>query len=171
MNTIEVLIKSAQKGNNKAFRKLVEHYDEKIFGLISRYAGHTELAKDIYQEVFFNVYKNLKSFTFKSDFYTWLYRITVNTALTAIQKEKKHLTVDIENSSASVLFNEDKFLLAEILEEAKSLPEKQRIVFFMRFQNDLKISEISDALNVDSGTVKGYLSRSIKRIRERLEIL
>ena len=167
---IQLIIRSAQKGNKKAFRKLIEHYDERIFALIYRFASNGEIAKDIYQEVFMNVYKNLDSFNFKSDFYTWLYRITVNTSLKVIQKEKKHIAYDIEDLQLSKEYEDNKFVLEEILQEAKKLPGKQKLGFFMRFQNDMKISEVAEAMSIDIGTVKGYLSRSIKKIREKLEI-
>lgn len=114
-----------------------------------------------------NVYKNIQHFSFKSDFYTWVYRITVNTALSFIKKEKKHMTEEIMEDSKKTEFK-DNLEIEDILEEAKQLPDKQRMVFFMRFQNDLKISEIADALDLDIGTVKGYLSRSIKRIKTNL---
>ena len=168
---IELLIRSAQKGNKAAFRKLVEHYDARIFALIYRYTSDAELAKDIYQEVFLNVYTHIRSFSFKSDFFTWLYRITVNTALSSLKKERKHSHTDIESHTIESFLNENHFLMNEILAEAKKLPNKQRLVFFMRFQNDLKLSEIATALNVDVGTVKGYLSRSIKKIRDAIEIM
>ena len=158
----------AQKGDKKAFCDLVEHYDRQVFALISRFVNDNNLAKDVYQDVFLNIYKNIRHFSFKSDFYTWIYRITVNTALSFIKKEKKHLAEEVMEDSKKIDFK-DKLEIEDILTEANQLPEKQKIVFFMRFQNDLKISEIASALDLDIGTVKGYLSRSIKRIKDNLQ--
>ncbi|MCB0279896.1 MAG: sigma-70 family RNA polymerase sigma factor [Calditrichaeota bacterium] len=164
------MIKRAQSGDKRAFCELVEEYDRQVFSLISRFVSDRQLAKDVYQEVFMNVYKNIEYFSFKSDFYTWIYRITVNTALSFIRKEKRHMAEQI-NEETQKAKSIDTIQIDEILSEAKLLPEKQRLVFFMRFQNDLKISEIADALKLDIGTVKGYLSRSIKRIRQNLNYI
>ena len=120
--------------------------------------------------MFINIFKNIKHFSFKSDFYTWIYRITVNTSLSFIRKEKKHMAEQI-NDDIQRTKQIDTIQIDEILHEAKHLPDKQRLVFFMRFQNDLKISEIADALKLDIGTVKGYLSRSLKRIRQNLNYI
>lgn len=147
-------------------------YDRQIYALIIRYTRDQDLANDIYQEIFMNVYKNLNSFAFKSEFYTWLYRVAANTALSYIKRETRfrHGDDNVDDMVEHSNSNEDTMLMYDLLNEAEKLPEKQKIVFFMRFQNDLKIDEIAEVLNIDSGTVKGYLSRSVKKIRQSLKI-
>ncbi len=117
-----------------------------------------------------SAYKNINSFAFQSEFSTWLYRITVNSALSLIRKEKKHQHDDYAEMSIQSKDTNNSLLLNDIYGIAKTLPDRQRLVFFMRFQNDLKLSEIADALSVDLGTVKGYLSRAMKKIRLAMEI-
>ena len=72
------LIILAQKGDNAAFEQLVYLYDRKVLSLALKYIKDEDFAKDIYQEVFIRVYKGLKNFRFKSEFSTWLFRITTN---------------------------------------------------------------------------------------------
>nr|MBC8203880.1 sigma-70 family RNA polymerase sigma factor [FCB group bacterium] len=76
------LIKSAQQGDTKAFGELAAAYDQKVMNLALSLVGSVDDARDIYQEVFTKVFKSLKNYQFKSAFYTWLYRIVVNTCLT-----------------------------------------------------------------------------------------
>ncbi|MCH7938403.1 MAG: sigma-70 family RNA polymerase sigma factor, partial [Candidatus Marinimicrobia bacterium] len=72
------LIRASQRGDQKAFHELVAMYDEKIMILALQLLKNKEDAEDVYQEVFLKAWKNLPTFEFKSDFYTWLYRITTN---------------------------------------------------------------------------------------------
>ena len=173
VTTIQILIKKAQKGDKRAFQELVKLHDSQVFSLIMRYTNDKDVAHDIYQEVFMNVYKNIGSFSFKSEFFTWLYRITVNTSLSFIKKEKRHRHSDeeIESTLEYSYSQDDSMFMYDLINEAHKLPEKQKMVFFLRFQNDLKINEIADIMNVDPGTVKGYLSRSIKKIKTSLKIV
>ena len=121
-----------------------------------------------------------QSFYFGEEFIIFL----PNYNLKKAKEIAERVRLDIENidyshidenlvitSSFGVSVNKPNIGLKDILSEAQKLPKKQKLVFFMRFQNDLKLDEIAKALSVDVGTVKGYLSRSIKRIREELEIL
>lgn len=168
---IKALVKKTQSGDRRAFRELVELHDRQIYALIRRYISEPDLAKDVYQDVFMSVYRNITQFKHQTEFSTWLYRITVNTCLSTLRKESRlpraHIEPDRDDLHPSES-PEKQMLVNDILELAATLPDKQRIVFFMRFQNDLKINEIADALDVDPGTVKGYLSRCVKRIREEL---
>ena len=186
VNTIELLIKSAQKGNNKAFRKLVEHYDEKIFGLISRYAGHTELAKDIYQDVFFNVYKNLKSFTFQSDFYTWLYRIAINTAknhLVSRSRRPPDTDIDIDegeyleaSGALSDIKNPENSLATDQLEAVVykaigDLAEDLKVAVTLREFEGLTYEEIAEVMDCPVGTVRSRIFRAREAIEKKISAI
>jgi RNA polymerase sigma-70 factor (ECF subfamily) len=164
------LVEQAQKGDKAAFQQLVLTYDQQIYGLIRRYISDRDLANDVYQEVFMSAYKNIQSFSFQSEFSTWLYRIAVNASLSQIRKDKRYKHEPFQEMSIHSNAKEHSTLITDVFELAKTLPEKQRLVFFMRFQNDLKLSEIAEAMSVDLGTVKGYLFRALKKIRTALEI-
>ena len=83
------LIMQAQQGDTRAFEKLMAKYDRRVMSIAFAMAGHYGDAEDITQEVFIKVYRSLPAFRFESDFYTWLYRIVVNTALTHRRKAQR----------------------------------------------------------------------------------
>src|SRR3972149_706234 len=84
------LIKRAQHGDKASFEELIYRYDRNVLSLAYSYINDQDDAKDIYQEVFLRVFKSLKKFEFRSEFSTWLYRITVNVALTYRTKKSKY---------------------------------------------------------------------------------
>ena len=103
MQTEEIeLIKNAQYGDMASFEKLIYSYDRNVLSLAYSYINDQDDAKDIYQEVFLRVFKGLKKFEFRSEFSTWLYRITVNVALTYKTKKNKYsyASLDEENTDA-----------------------------------------------------------------------
>jgi RNA polymerase sigma-70 factor (ECF subfamily) len=122
----------------------------------------------LYQDVFIKVHKHLADFKFESEFFTWLYRITVNVCLSHVKKRKRYASESIEDWEIGKDDDHRKIMIEEIEKEAEKLPEKQKMAFFLRFQNDLKIQEIANIMQIDEGTVKGYLSRSVGRIRSVL---
>jgi RNA polymerase sigma-70 factor (ECF subfamily) len=83
------LVRSAQQGDMNAFEELVYRHDKEVFAIAARYVNRAEDAKDIYQEVFLQVYRGLSKFRFQSEFSTWLYRITTNVCLTHQDRRKK----------------------------------------------------------------------------------
>ncbi len=90
------LIKNAQHGDMASFEKLIYQYDRNVLSLAYSYINDQDDAKDIYQEVFLRVFKGLKRFEFRSEFSTWLYRITVNVALTYRTKKRKYAYASLD---------------------------------------------------------------------------
>ena len=87
-NDEHLLIRKAQRGNIQAFEQLVQQYDSKVMQLIYNMVNDSEDTRDLYQEVFIKVFKAIKKFRFQSEFYTWLYRITINTCINFRQRKK-----------------------------------------------------------------------------------
>ena len=83
------LIQAAQRGDMVAFEQLVFRHDKQVLSIAARYVTSAEDAKDIYQEVFIRVYRGLRKFRYRSEFATWLHRITTNVCLTHRTKQKK----------------------------------------------------------------------------------
>ncbi|MGD8307735.1 MAG: RNA polymerase sigma factor, partial [Ignavibacteria bacterium] len=83
------LINKAKSGNDSAFEELIYRYDKTVLGIALRYTGNRDEAKDLYQEVFIRIYRGLKKFEMKSEFSTWLYRITTNVCLTHKSRSKR----------------------------------------------------------------------------------
>ncbi len=181
------LIIAAQKGGKAAFEELICLYDKNVLGIAYSFVGSSEDAKDIYQEVFLRVFKSIKKFEFRSEFSTWLYRITTNVCLTYRTQKKKlaYTSLDEENndedgeqrSLAETLAGsektDDKAIGSEIFEQIENGLEKlspqQRMVFTLKHYKGYKIKEISSMMNCTEGTVKNYLFFATQRMREHLK--
>lgn len=134
---------------------------------------HREDAEDIYQEVFIKAWKNLGAFQFKSDFYTWLYRITVNTCYSYRGgKERYHMSnIPLEEGYHDVVMDDDTERTEEVsslLQAVDGLPQRQKTVFVMRYYQGHKIKDIAILLGCTTGTVKRYLHRSTLKLRKEL---
>ncbi|MBE2279490.1 MAG: sigma-70 family RNA polymerase sigma factor [Ignavibacteriaceae bacterium] len=188
-NGLEDLIKRASSGDSYAFEALVSRYDKKVLSIAMRYVKSEDDAQDIYQEVFIRVFKNLKNFEFKSEFSTWLYRITVNVCLNFIEKQKKNNALSIyenfggddDDDSFSFestlkakdlnpeenLSNKEK---GELIKDAiETLSPKQKMVFTLKHFEELKIKEIAEIMDCTEGTVKRYLFDATGKLRIALQ--
>ncbi|HTP14032.1 MAG TPA: sigma-70 family RNA polymerase sigma factor [Bacteroidota bacterium] len=183
------LILSAREGNVVAFEQLVQRYDRKVFSIASLYVQSAEDAKDIYQEVFVRVFKGIQKFQFRSEFSTWLYRITTNVCLSHRTRNRRHTHVSIEErhdedeshgSALSESIADDRStdqsaMDSEITEHVEraldSLSPKQRMVFTLRHYEGHKLREIAEMMNCTEGTVKKYLFTATERMRVELKKL
>jgi RNA polymerase sigma-70 factor, ECF subfamily len=179
------LILRAQQGDVMAFEQLVFRHDRNVLSLAAQYVNSAEDAKDIYQEVFIRVFRGLKKFQFRSEFTTWLHRITVNVCLThrARQKHKAHyvslhedpdsddphgvLELEAVDSSADQLTH-DSEISARVQSAMENLSPKQRMVFTLRHFEGQKLKEIAVGMNCTEGTVKRYLFSATRKMRNEL---
>jgi len=179
------LILSAQKGDMSSFEELVYRYDRHVLNIAKAFRNDDEDAKDIYQEVFMRVFKGLKNFQFKSEFTTWLFRITTNVCITHQSRKKNHESIHREISNDE----EDERTLADTLADNRSadelaiggeiskyinkaldgLPPQQRMVFTLKYFNELKIREIAEVMQCTEGAVKKYLFTATHKMRDRLK--
>ncbi len=167
------LIRSAQGGDQRAFHDLVAIYDARIMALALQILQNKEDAEDIYQEVFLKAWRSIASFAFKSDFYTWLYRITANTCFSYRSgKQRHHLeNIALEEGYHDVYTdkNRDRSDQQEqMLLAVDALPTKQKTVFVLRHYQGHKIKDIATLLGCTSGTVKRYLHRATLKLRKEL---
>jgi RNA polymerase sigma-70 factor (ECF subfamily) len=186
-STEKELIIKAQNGNTIAFEQLVYNYDRAVLSIAMRYVRDEDDAKDIYQEVFIRVFRGLKKFEFRSEFSTWVFRITTNVCLTyksrkkeqimipledEIDDEKSYETIDIisrERSPEEETADNDLGLL--IGNAVDSLTTRQRITFVLKHYEGYKIREIAEMLNCKEGTVKKYLFDAVKNLKKKLKPL
>jgi RNA polymerase sigma-70 factor, ECF subfamily len=180
------LIIQAQKGDQSAFEELVYRYDRNVLSIAMKYAINEDDTKDLYQEVFIRVYRNLKGFRFQSEFSTWLFRITTNVCLTYKSRSKEHLRVSINKNyddEESELSTTEELIydgsspeeissgtdIGEIVNAAlESLSPKQKMTFILKHYEGYKIREIAEMLNCKEGTVKKYLFDATKNLRKKL---
>ncbi len=169
------LIREAQGGDQRAFHQLVANYDARIMALALQLLKNKEDAEDIYQEVFIKAWKNLSSFEFKSDFYTWLYRITTNTCFSYRSgRQRYHLeNISLEEGYHDVCSEESgerNEQQQQIVEAVDTLPAKQKTVFVMRYYQGHKIKDIATLLGCTTGTIKRYLHRATLKLKKDLAV-
>ena len=184
-----VLVERTVAGDQKAFELLVIKYQRRIQRLIGRMVRDVDLVEDIAQETFIRAYRALAQFRGEAQFYTWLYRIAVNTAKKALMDLKRNPTVSenayksddddetspVENELTSsetpeaVLASKE---IAEIINSAmEALPEELRQAITLREIEGLSYEEISEAMNCPIGTVRSRIFRAREAISAKVKPL
>ena len=183
-----LLVRRSQAGDRLAFEELVRRYDRDVLRLALNLVHKPEDARDIYQESFMRVYRNLHRFRFECSFYTWLYRITTNVALDHLRRRTSHredqapILEDAEGSKQdffdrqpeqSAASNPEKRVLGQelglkIQEAMKRLSPRERTVFEMKHYQGLRLRAIGDLLGTSEETVKNSLFRATRKLRESL---
>ena len=183
--TDQELVEKAQQGDKKAFNLLVVRYQNRVAGLLTRYVSRDDIP-DIVQESFIKAYRSLASFRGESAFYTWLYRIAVNTAknhLTALGRrppKEDILAEDAESYDAGtqlreadtpenlVLSNELKRVVFETIE---NLPEELKMAITLREIEGLRYEEIAEVMSCPVGTVRSRIFRAREAIDAKIQPL
>lgn len=189
-----VLVEQAQAGNRTAFEELVRRYDRDVLRLALNLMKRTEDARDVYQEAFLKVYRNLHRFRFECSFYTWLYRIVTNVCLDHLRRRQARPedqapelhAVHHEEGSGTDFFERqrehratldpERHLLgqeikAKLAAAMERLSPRERIVFEMKHYQGLKLRAIGDALGTSEETVKNSLFRATRKLRNELGVL
>jgi RNA polymerase sigma-70 factor (ECF subfamily) len=159
---------------NKGFRLIVEKYSQKLYWHIRRLVILHEDADDALQNTFINVWKSIGNFRSESSLYTWLYTIATNEALTLINKRKRNASVSIDelesyftgSHEGSIWFDGDE-ALRKLHNAILTLPDKQRIVFNLKYFDDMTYDEMSKILKTSEGALKASYHHAVKKI-ERL---
>lgn len=173
----EILEKFANPDSrNLAFNQLVRKYQQKVYWHIRKMVIDHEDADDLTQEVFLKVWKNLENFRQDAQLYTWLYRIATNECLTFLSSKKRKFFLPINDvaaelaekidSSANISGEEIQLKLQKAL---LKLPDKQRLVFNMKYYDELKYEEISEILGTSVGALKASYHLAVKKIEEFLK--
>ena len=177
------LIINANNGDVLALEELIYRYDKMVLRLAMKYTGDSDDAKDIYQEVFIRVYKNLSRFQFKSEFSTWLFRITSNVCISFKRKYSKqnHLSLNDEDNSGYISSIPDEEVLSpdsvvlnsengdKINEALNTLSPNQKMSFLLKHYEGYKIREIAEMMNCKEGTIKKYLFEAVRKLKTQLE--
>ena len=179
------LILKAQQGDMMAFEQLVYRYDKQVLSMAATYVNSSEDAKDIYQEVFLRVFRGIKKFELRSEFSTWLYRITTNVCLTHRTRRKRHVHTSLSaedgdeesHGVSEALADErtadqhamDSEASGHIEEALELLSPRQRMVFTLRHYQGYKLKEIAAMMECSEGAVKKYLFTATRRMRNRLK--
>lgn len=160
----------------KAFRELIKLYKERLYWHIRKIVVSHDDADDVLQNTFIKIFKNIDKFNQDSKLYSWMYRIATNESITFINKRAKLRNVDItdyQKELASNLADDDFFSGEEIqliLQKAiATLPQKQQLVFNMKYFDELKYDEISEILETSVGALKASYFHAVKKIEHYIK--
>jgi RNA polymerase sigma-70 factor (ECF subfamily) len=184
------LVEQAQQGDMAAFARLVTKYQDRVYNVCWRLCGQAEDARDLTQDAFIRALEAIQGFQARAGFYTWLYRIAVNVALSHRRKRRPQLQLARPDDPADVMIgsqadglmratgeaqgndpvrrasqHENQALVQRALEE---LEDAHRTVVVLRDIEGLDYAEIADVLEVSPGTVKSRLHRARMVLREKL---
>ncbi|MDP9338542.1 MAG: sigma-70 family RNA polymerase sigma factor [Acidobacteriota bacterium] len=187
------LVVEAQVGNRAAFEELVHRYDRDVLRLALNLMKRPEDARDVYQEAFLKVYRNLHRFRFECSFYTWLYRIVTNVCLDHLRRrqarpedqspEPSHGRDGVHGEGVTDFFERQREhrptldpertffgleIKARIAVAMQRLSPRERIVFEMKHYQGLKLRAIGDVLGTTEETVKNSLFRATRKLRHEL---
>ncbi|WP_114779429.1 RNA polymerase sigma factor [Botryobacter ruber] len=177
MEDIEILEKFAiAESRNLAFNQLIRKYQQKVYWHIRKMVIDHDDADDLTQEVFIKVWKNLDGFRKDAQLYTWLYRIATNECLTFLSNKKKKFFLPINDVAAELSEKLDTSpdisgdeIQLKLQKALLRLPDKQRLVFNMKYYDELKYEEISEILGTSVGALKASYHLAVKKIEEFLK--
>ena len=160
----------------KAFNEVIKIYTEPLYWQIRKMAiGHDD-ANDVLQNTFIKAWSSIENFRGDAKLSTWLYKIAINESITFINKEKQRNNVSLDdddsfliNSLASDEWFDGDDLRLELQKAINSLPEKQRLIFNMRYFDDMKYEDMSEILGTTVGALKASYHHAVKKIEKFFE--
>ncbi|MBK9256108.1 MAG: RNA polymerase sigma factor [Saprospiraceae bacterium] len=167
------LISSTDK-KDVGFRYLLNKYKERLYWHIRRMVQSHEDADDVIQNTFIKVYRNIHNFQQNSSLYTWLYRIATNETINFINSRKnlKIESVDVLTNQLQVRqevhFDEDE-AIEKLRKAVETLPDKQKLVFHLRYYDELPYDKIAEITDTSVGALKASYHHAVKKIEEKLK--
>lgn len=160
----------------QSFQYLMRKYGEKLYWQIRKLVADHDDANDLLQNCFIKAWKNIDNFRGDAKLSTWLYKIAVNESINFLNKEKQRLSISTDEEMASALVNRleaDPYFDGNDIQLAlqkaiASLPEKQRLVFNMRYFDEMKYEEMSEVLGTSVGALKASYHHAVKKIEDAL---
>ena len=171
METDQLLIRRAIQGDERALRQLWSQHAPHIDAVVRRLVGDPELAADIAQDVWMQIFRALPGFRGDSQFGTWAHRIAVNRTLNALRKSRRiaKLETGIEEDTAATEIDDERgFLAASIEQAAARLPEGARMVFYLHDVEGFTHEDIAQQLGITTGASKSQLFKARAKLRRLL---
>ena len=162
--------------HEEAFRGITDAYTERLYWHVRRFVCSHDDTNDLLQDIFIKIWTALPSFRGDSGLYTWIYRIATNEVLNHLRRQKVKSLLSFESVSASlekkidedIYFNGNE-LQRELHKAIQRLPQKQRIVFSLRYFDELKYEEISEITGTSIGALKASYHHAYNKIKEELQ--
>lgn len=177
MNTAVNLIKDLKNPKLKetAFRKLLDQYQERLYWHIRKIVITHDDANDVLQNTFIRIFNGIKNFKEKSSLHTWMYRIAYNESVRFLNQNKRNNFLNIEDSINSnlVLLEQDPYFDGDEVQSKLQtiilqLSERQRLVFQMKYFDDLSFKEIAEITETNENTLKSSYYSAVKSIEEKI---
>lgn len=176
------LIAECLRGRTAAFGQLIHRYEERLYNTVYRLVSNAEDAQDVVQETFLNAYKSLSNFKGDAEFFTWLYRIAFNTAVSLKRKQKAAISLDSARNGDNGVEPLDRSTNSQpgqALERAEQeqriqralsrLSPEHRAVLVLKDMESLKYEQIAEILQVPIGTIRSRLHRARLELRDLLQ--
>ena len=176
MTDKEIIDLYKEEQQERAFREIVDSYSERLYWHVRRFLCSHEDTDDLLQDIFVKIWSALPSFRGDSQLYTWLYRIATNETLNFLNKQKVRSALQFESLSSKLeeKIDEDPWFNGDsmqrlLMKAIQKLPEKQRLVFAMRWFEDLSYEDISEILGTSVGALKASYHFATEKIKTFLE--
>jgi len=171
-----VVALQSEKEKEAAFRTLVSEYKERLYWLIRRIVLNHDDTDDVLQNTFIKVFKNIDTFKSESKLYTWLYRIATNEAITFVNKKAKRANITMEaakdlaiaNLKSDIYFEGDAIQL-QLQKAIATLPEKQQLIFTMKYFENHTYEQLSEILDTSVGGLKSSYHIAVKKVTDYLK--
>lgn len=164
-----------ERTREAAFTGIMQKYQQRVYWHIRRMVVVHEDTDDILQNVFVKVWRNLDSFREDSALFTWLYRVATNETLTWIEAQKRHKSVSMDGNeeyfSNRLVAQRDfdpRKMEWKLQQAIGTLPEKQRLVFNLRYYDDMPYDEMAEVLETSAGALKASYHHAVKKVEEYL---
>ena len=166
------------KTREKAFRIVVNQYGAQLYSRIRTIVGSHDETDDVLQNTFIKAWRSLDRFRLESSLYTWLFRIATNEALTLVRRSKKTMSLSLDDDDMKITVpsndlesSETGDEIAEKLQSAvEKLPEKQKLVFQMKYFKEMKYDDMAGILKTSVGALKASYHFAVKKIENFLQI-
>ena len=173
----QLIVRLQRKDSREAaFKELISLYKKRLYWHIRKIIISHEDTDDVLQDTFIKIYKNIASFKGNSKLYSWMYRIATNEALSFLKRNSKHQQHRLNevandfaiNNLTSDIYFEGNDIQLKLQQAIATLPQKQRLVFNMRYFDNIKYKDISDILETSEGALKASYHIAVKKIKQHL---
>ena len=176
MNDKEIIALQRSGEYLKAFNAIVESYTERLYWHVRRFLCSHDDANDLVQDVFIKIWNALPSFKGESQIYTWIYRIATNESLNAIRRHRLRSFIEFDSPTERMIrkIDEDPYfngdaLQRELQKAIQRLPEKQKLVFNLRYFDEMKYEDIAEITGTSVGALKASYHHAYNKIKAELE--
>lgn len=165
-----IILLKAPKTRNDGFKVLLQLYQEKLYWVVRKLVIDHDDANDLIQDIFIKIYSNIEKFKGDAQLYTWIYRIAVNESLSFLKKKKKFQQEESDEYLANTLtastYLDGNEVALKLQRAILTLPEKQRVVFNLKYFDELKYDEIAEITETTVGALKASYHHAVKKIEE-----